>query len=48
MYGQPEYKGITADMTMELHRLERQLKVPPKDAPGATGNIPVADPGDDH
>jgi arylsulfatase A-like enzyme len=48
VYGRPEYKDVTATLTTELHRLEKELKVPAKDAPGATGNKPVADPGDEH
>jgi arylsulfatase A-like enzyme len=48
VYGQPDYADITAKLTTELHQLETQLKVPAKDAPGATGGKLVPDPGDDH
>ncbi len=49
VYGQPEYKDITAKLTAELHRLETELKVPANDPPGATGKGKlVTDPGDDH
>ena len=49
VYGKPEYKEITDNLTTELHRLETEFKVPAKDPPGATGEgTIVEDPGDEH
>ena len=48
VYGRPEYAKVTETLTTELHRLETEFKVPPKDPPGASSNKLVADPGDDH
>jgi len=47
VFGRPEYAGIKADLLQQLHDLEIQLKVPPKDPPQALGGqLPYSDCGD--
>ena len=47
VYGNPEYSGIKADLLKQLHNLEIQLKVPPKDPPRALGGKnSISDYGD--
>jgi arylsulfatase A-like enzyme len=48
VYDRPEYAATVATLKEQLHQLETQYKVPAKDPPLATGNLPVPDPGDDH
>ena len=48
VYDRPEYADTIASLKSQLQQLEVQLKVPAKDPPLATGNLPVPDPGDDH
>jgi hypothetical protein len=49
VYGQPEYAGVKANLMKQLHDLEIQLKVPPKDPPqalGGKGKTTYSDSGD--